>query len=192
MQRPGISIERVIVIRLAKFIEVMKSLVATIAIAVLAAVLFPVARAGNTLLHAPLVVLQSLDQLHEIDSLDALPKDMQRGDFTLPDSTKSHGWTLAAPGGAWNSTDSIIDPSLPNRRMIFAACSATFCLLHYERGGIALIDFVMSLMREGGGWKATWIAYGHPPAKNLGELRALLRNRSTLVYHDVTNAHIDY
>jgi hypothetical protein len=171
----------------------MKSLAPTVAAAAFAAVVFcAAARAGNAPLHPPTSVVQSFKQLHEIDSLDGLPEEIRRGHFTLPDGTKAGGWTLAAPGGAWNSTDSIVDPSLPGRRLIFAACSATICLLHYERGGIALIDLVMSLARERDGWKATWLAYGHPPAKNLDALRALLQNRSTLVYHDDTNARIDY
>lgn len=165
----------------------------TIAVATFAAaVLCAAARAENTQLHPPPAVLRSLDQLHEIDSLDALPNEIRRGYFSLPDATESHGWALAAPSSAWNATDSIIDPSLPRRRLIFAACNTTLCLLHYERGGIVLVDLVMSLTREGGGWKATWLAYGHPPAKNLSALRALLRNQSTLAYHDDTNAHIDY
>jgi hypothetical protein len=157
-----------------------------------AAVMCVPARAGNMPLHPPTAVLQSLKQLREIDSIDGLPAEIRHGHFTLPDGTRAGGWTLAAPGGAWNSTDSIVDPSLPGRRMIFGACSATICLLHYERGGIALIDFVMSLTRERDGWKATWLAYGHPPAKNLDALRGLLQNHSTLVYHDDTNPHIDY
>jgi hypothetical protein len=166
-----------------------KSLVAA---ALATAVLCSAARAGNGTLHPPLPVLQSLQRLHEIGSLDGLPADIRRGHFALPDGTKAPGWTLASPGGAWNATDSIIDPSLPGRRLIFAACDATICLLHYERGGIALIDLVMSLTRERDGWKATWLAYGHPPAKNLDALRALLQNRSTLLYHDDTNTRIDY
>ena len=171
----------------------MRSLTTTVAgAAFAAAVLCGAARAGNAPLHPPQSVLQSLGQLHEIDSLDGLPTEIRQGHFTLPDGTKAGGWTLAAPGGAWNSTDSIVDPSLPGRRMLFAACSATICLLHYERGGIALIDLVMSLARERDGWKATWLAYGHPPAKDLAALRALLQNRSTLVYHDDTNARIDH
>jgi hypothetical protein len=164
----------------------------SLAAAALAAVLCAVARAESTALHPPPPLLQSLGQLHEIDSLDALPEQIRRGHFTLPDGKKAGGWVLAAPGGAWNATDSIVDPSLPGRRMIFAACTATVCVMHYERGGIALIDLVMSLTRQRNGWKVTWLAYGHPPAKNLDALRALLQNRSTLSYHDDANARIDY
>ncbi|HEV3092493.1 MAG TPA: hypothetical protein VGX91_13710 [Candidatus Cybelea sp.] len=123
--------------------------------------------------------------------MQPVPDEIRRGDFSLPDGTKPQGWKMAAPGDAWNSTDAIVDPSLPSRRMILAACSATICVLHYERG-VGLIDLVMSLVRGDGGWKATWLAYGHPPVEKLDALRALLRNRSSLAYHDDADAHIDY
>jgi hypothetical protein len=170
----------------------MKSLARAIATAIAAALLCAATRSGNTPLHPPAAVLQSLAQLREIGSLNGLPAEIRQGRFTLPDGTTSAGWSLAAPGAKWNSTDSITDPSLPGRRMILAACTATICLLHYERGGIALIDLIMSLTQEGKLWKVTWLAYGHPPAKSLAELRALLQNRSTLVYHDDTSGHLDY
>jgi hypothetical protein len=170
----------------------MKWLPCILATAAVAAVFCGAARSGSVPLHPPPAVLRSLEQLHEIDSLDQLPPDIRQGHFTLPNGTKSSGWKLASPGGAWNATDSIIDPSLPGRRMIFAACNPTICLLHYERGGVAHIVLIMSLTRERDGWKATWLAYGHPPAKNFNALRALLRNQSTLVYHDDTDANIDY
>jgi hypothetical protein len=157
----------------------------------LAALSLPVS-AANAPLHPPAEVLQSLGQLRAIVSLDGLPAEIRRGDFALPDGKNVGGWAIAEPGASWNATDVVVNPSLPYRRFIVAACSATICVLHYERGGIALTDLVMCLRRKGDGWKATWLAYGHPPAKNLAELRALLENRSTLVYHDDTNAHIDY
>jgi hypothetical protein len=149
-------------------------------------------RAEQTTLHPPQALLQSLGQLREIDSLAGLPAPIRRGVFVLPDATTSVGWVLAAPGAAWNATDAIVDPSLPGRRMIFAACNATICVLHYERGGIAHIYLVMALARKGDGWAATWLAYGHPAAPNMEALEALLRNRSPLDYHDDTDAHIDY
>jgi hypothetical protein len=99
---------------------------------------------------------------------------------------------LAAPGAPWNATDAIVDPSLPGRRMIVAACDSAICLLHYERGGIAHLYYVMAFVHEGSSWKVTWMASGHPAAANFVALKALLQNRSWPDYSDDTGAHADY
>jgi cobalamin biosynthesis protein CobT len=101
-------------------------------------------------------------------------------------------WVLAAPGGAWNATDVVSDPRLRGRRLHVAACDATTCVLHYERGGIAHIQLVMTLAQKNGQWKATWIAYGQPAIANLAELRSLLTNQSKASYSDGAQAAIEY
>jgi hypothetical protein len=150
------------------------------------------AQAEKTMLHPPSVLTQSLASLHAVDSLAGLPVPIRRGTFVLPDSTPSPGWQLAAPGAAWNATDAVIDPSLPGRRLIFAACDAAACVVHYERGGIAHMYLILFLMRKGSQWQAEWLAYGHPALANFATLETLLQNRSSLDYHDDTNARIDY
>ena len=44
---------------------------------------------------------------------------------------------MAEPGKPWNNTDAVRDASLPFRRLIFIANSKDYCLVSYERGGIA-------------------------------------------------------
>ena len=45
---------------------------------------------------------------------------------------------IAEPGAPFQSTDVLVTPRLPIRRMIAAGCSNDHhCLLYYERGGIA-------------------------------------------------------
>ena len=45
---------------------------------------------------------------------------------------------IAEPGAPYQSTDVLVTPRLPIRRMIAAGCSNDHhCLLYYERGGIA-------------------------------------------------------
>jgi hypothetical protein len=45
---------------------------------------------------------------------------------------------IAEPGAAFQTTDLLASPRLPIRRMVAAACSNDFyCLVYYERGGIA-------------------------------------------------------
>src|SRR5688572_6972267 len=42
---------------------------------------------------------------------------------------------LALPGEKWQPADVIHDASLPRKRLIWAAVSAHYHVLHYERGG---------------------------------------------------------
>ena len=44
---------------------------------------------------------------------------------------------LAEPGQKWNATDAITDPTLPGKRLIWAAAGGEYYVVHYERGGIA-------------------------------------------------------
>ena len=60
--------------------------------------------------------------------------------------TTMFGGTLdiAEPGAAFQSTDVLVTPRLPSRRMVAAACSSDFyCLVYYERGGIAQTRYVL-------------------------------------------------
>jgi hypothetical protein len=42
---------------------------------------------------------------------------------------------IAEPGARFQVTDVIVDPKLPNRRLVAAGCSTDHCLVYYERGG---------------------------------------------------------
>ena len=42
---------------------------------------------------------------------------------------------IADPGARFQVTDVIVDPKLPNRRLVAAGCSIDHCLVYYERGG---------------------------------------------------------
>ena len=44
---------------------------------------------------------------------------------------------IAEPGAEFQVTDVIAKPNLPIRRLIAAGCSTEYCLVYYERGGIA-------------------------------------------------------
>jgi len=44
---------------------------------------------------------------------------------------------MADPGEKWQVTDVIMEPSLPIRRLIWAATDGEYYVVHYERGGIA-------------------------------------------------------
>jgi hypothetical protein len=160
--------------------------------AALAAILAAPAIAAKVPLSPPANVMAAFSSLHQIDTLQGLPADIRAGNFALPSGKPLGGWVLAAPGAAWNATDVVTDPTLPGRRLHFAGCSASICVLHYERGGIAHIHDVVTLVRKNGAWKATWMAYGEPSMKDLAALRALLENRSSANYSDQSPADINY
>jgi hypothetical protein len=88
----------------------------------------------------------------------ALRAQLQKGTFQAVTSvrglplgvrermTTMFGGTLdiAEPGTPFQSTDVLVTPRLPFRRMISAACSNDFyCLVYYERGGIAQTRYVL-------------------------------------------------
>ncbi len=44
---------------------------------------------------------------------------------------------IAEPGAEFQVTDVIVNPQLPIRRLVAAGCTIEYCLVYYERGGIA-------------------------------------------------------
>jgi hypothetical protein len=44
---------------------------------------------------------------------------------------------IAEPGAEFQVTDVIVNPKLPARRLVAAGCSTDYCLVYYERGGVA-------------------------------------------------------
>jgi hypothetical protein len=44
---------------------------------------------------------------------------------------------IAEPGAEFQATDVVVNPRLPIRRLVSAACTIEYCLVYYERGGAA-------------------------------------------------------
>jgi hypothetical protein len=76
-------------------------------------------------------MLEKASQFHEVHSTSDLPPAV----LALCDG--GGDGKLAEPGGKWNATDAIIDPTLPGKRLIWAAVGGDYYVAHYERGGIA-------------------------------------------------------
>lgn len=70
---------------------------------------------------------------------------------------------LAEPGQNWNATDVITDPTLPGKRLIWAAIGGEYCVVHYERGGIAHSFHILVAKVTKNDSKPTmvWRAVGH-------------------------------
>jgi hypothetical protein len=71
---------------------------------------------------------------------------------------------LAQPGEKWNATDAISDPTLPAKRLIWAAIGGEYYVVHFERGGIAHTYHILvaKLTSNDSQPKAVWRAVGGP------------------------------
>jgi len=101
--------------------------------------------------------LENIARFHEVHSTGDLPGPI----IVLCAGDKKN---LAEPGGNWNATDSIIDPSLPGKRLIWAAMGGDYYVVHYERGGIAhtFQVLVASYTKNDNNAKVVWNAMGGP------------------------------
>jgi hypothetical protein len=101
-------------------------------------------------------VLQDSPRFHELHSGRDLPSAI----ITICDEDGK----LADPGQNWNATDSITDPSLPAKRLIWGAVGGEYYVLHYERGGIAHTYHILvaTLVNNDAKPKVVWRAVGGP------------------------------
>ena len=74
-------------------------------------------------------MLQDLSRFHEVHSIHDLPCAIVK--------LCAEDGHIADPGQNWNATDAIMDPTLPAKRLIWAAAGGEYYVVHYERGGIA-------------------------------------------------------
>jgi hypothetical protein len=124
-------------------------------------VLFGVALQG--LCYADVTKLQSEDRnalldssrFHEVHSTRDLPPAVVA--LCVDDNGK-----FADPGQNWNATDAVTDPTLPWKRLIWAAVGGDYYVVHYERGGIAHSFHVLvaKLPKGDGKPKIIWQAVG--------------------------------
>jgi len=101
--------------------------------------------------------LQDSSRFHEIHSTGDLPLPI----VTLCAGDKNK---LAEPGGKWNATDSILDLTLPGRRLIWAAIGGEYYVVHYEHGGIAHTYHVLvaRVAKDEAKAKVVWNGMGGP------------------------------
>lgn len=88
-----------------------------------------------------------------VTSVAGLPPAVQDG---LKRLFGSPTLRLAEPGAEFQTTDVIVKPNLPVRRLIVAGCSADHCLVHYERGGIAHTRYVVLFQLTETGTRFEW------------------------------------
>ena len=69
-----------------------------------------------------------------VTSIRGLPLGVRDGLQTL---FGSQTLDIAEPGAEFQVTDAIVNPKLPIRRLVAAGCTIEYCLVYYERGGVA-------------------------------------------------------
>src|SRR6185295_8430855 len=109
--------------------------------------------------------LQDATRFHEV----FLTKELPLGIVAL---CTDGGDRMAEPGQKWQVTDVIMEPSLPIRRLIWAATDGEYYVVHYERGGIAHSFHVMiaTITKENSKPKLVWRGAG----ERLKDYRAFL------------------
>ena len=102
-------------------------------------------------------ILQDSSRFHEVHSIRDLPPAVVA--LCADDKRK-----LADPGQNWNATDAVTDPTLPWKRLIWAAVGGEYYVVHYERGGIdhSFHILVGKLPKGDAKPKVVWHAVGHP------------------------------
>jgi hypothetical protein len=99
--------------------------------------------------------LLDASHFHEVHSIKELPAAIVA--LCVDDKGK-----LADPGQNWNATDAVTDPSLPWKRLIWAAVGGDYYVIHYERGGIdhSFHILVAKLAKNDAKPKEAWHAVG--------------------------------
>lgn len=116
-------------------------------------------------------VLQDSSRFHEVHSTSDLPSAI----LALCDD--GGDGKLANPGEKWNATDVVTDPTLPGKRLIWAAVGGEYYVVHYERGGIAHSFHILvgRLAKNDAKPKVLWRAVGGP-LKDYAAFLIALRN----------------
>jgi len=102
-------------------------------------------------------ILQDSSRFHEVHSTKDLPSAV----VSLCVDDKGR---LAEPGQNWNATDATTDPTLPWKRLIWAAVGEDYYVVHYERGGIdhSFHILVAKLTTSNAKPKVIWSGVGRP------------------------------
>jgi hypothetical protein len=102
-------------------------------------------------------ILQDSSRFHEVHSIKDLPPPV----VALCADDKGR---MADPGENWNVTDAVTDPTLPWKRLIWAAVGGDYYVVHYERGGIdhSFHVLIAKLAKGNEKPKVIWSGVGRP------------------------------
>ena len=74
------------------------------------------------------------ERFQTVSTIRGLPLGVRDG---LQASFGSQTLDIAEPGAEFRTTDVVVNPNLPTRRLVAAGCSTDHCIVYFERGGIA-------------------------------------------------------
>jgi hypothetical protein len=77
------------------------------------------------------------DRFGIVTSIRGLPLGVRNELQEMFGSQNTLDIDIAEPGAEFQVTDVIVNPQLPIRRLVAAGCTIEYCLVYYERGGIA-------------------------------------------------------
>jgi hypothetical protein len=102
-------------------------------------------------------MFQDSSRFHEVHSTKDLPPAVVA--LCADDKGK-----IADPGQNWNAADAVTDPTLPWKRLIWAAVGGDYYVVHYERGGIdhSFHILVARLPKNDAKPTVVWRALGGP------------------------------
>jgi len=116
--------------------------------------------------------LQNSSRFHGVHSTSDLPAAV----VALCADDKGR---LADPGQNSNATDAITDPTLPWKRLVWAAVGGEYYVVHYERGGIdhSFHIVAVKLAKNHTKPKTIWSVVGSPLKDYTAFLEALLNGK---------------
>ena len=92
-----------------------------------------------------------------------------------PPSGAQMAFPMAEPGKPWNVGDAVQDTSLPFRRLIFVAVSKDYCVVAYERGGIAYSRSTALFHFNGKKAELRWAGNILGPSQSLHDVRVAIK-----------------
>jgi len=145
-------------------------------------------------LRPPPIVETHLATLQEIKRVGALPQALRDGYFggAGGDKKVAADWALANPGAAWRSTDIVTNPKLPYRRLVFAACDSTVCLLHYQLGGYASSERIIALVRTAKAYRVVWRVVGFQAIGSLRVFESRVRQKTPVRFTSTQGGYRSY
>jgi len=101
-------------------------------------------------------LLQESSRFHEVHSTSDVPPALI--------AVCADNGRIGGPGQNWQATDVITDPTLPGKRLMWAAVGGEYYVAHYESGGIAhtFRILVAKLTKDDVKPKAVWRGVGGP------------------------------
>jgi len=119
-------------------------------------------------------VLEHPDAFTQVNRVGGIPKSVIRA---IADASHDPEFRLADPGQEWQETDVIVEPRLSRRRLVFAASTPEYWLIHYELGGYSHSYHLVLVEGNPGSEKVVWRATMFEMVASMREIPSLLASK---------------